>query len=295
MSDITLFRESALTHWLSTLKGATRKGYEADIRLFEKAMQLSLEDAWTLPPGQVFVAASSWIAGMSGQPSSINRRLSALKSYFRFLVDAGAMTHSPVEAIKGPTVREPEYQVMSVEDFKAMLRACSGACGDRDWVILSMMAETGMRRFEIAGLDIGNIKKINGETVLDFYGKREKHRMIPLSPLLSERLWKYINSTTYTLRAEDPVFLSSKSDQRVALVTLNQIITRRAKQAGLKNVTPHSFRHFAITEAAKVEDSDLKLLEFSGHASVQTLRRYTHFNKVDTIGSINARRESLYE
>jgi integrase/recombinase XerD len=168
----------------------------------------------------------------------------------------------------------------------------SGTLGKRDYCILLILSELGLRRREVASLRKSSItKSADGRTLLNFTGKREQERCVPISRRLDLALGDYLGSNGQAQTSDDgPIFLNA-SHGRLSDSAIYDLVAKHALAAQIaKPVTPHSFRHFAITEAAEVEESTLSLRAFSGHRSVASLTRYTHINELRAIERIQMKR-----
>ena len=140
----------------------------------------------------------------------------------------------------------------------------------RDRVLLQMLAETGMRRSEVTGLNIEDVKQ-NERLLLIRQGKGMKSRLVPMTQMLAENLKKLI-----VVRTTGPVF-QSRNGNRLSLRQINRVVAEAGIQAGVKNpnpkyknMTPHLFRHSFARLWKKKGGSIETLSKIMGHSSVRT-------------------------
>lgn len=212
---------------------------------------------------------------------SIARRLSSLKSFFRFLEEEKKGKYSFIFFLETPKLPFRLPKVLSLEEVEVLLSApdISTPSGYRDKTMLEVLYATGLRVSELINLRISNLNlKLGWVKVM---GKGDKERLVPLGDYALE----YLN--TY-LKEVRPLFLNRKSKDYVFLGRLGGPITRQrfwqiiktyAKKVGLEDkISPHVLRHSFATHLLQ-GGADLRALQMLlGHSSLITTQIYTHLD-----------------
>ena len=211
--------------------------------------------------------------------TSINRRLSAVRSFYRFALCEGIVKSDPALVVKGPKKGRPLPQFLREEEIGTLLDG-DGMWGDgfkdvRARTILDVFYETGIRLAELMGLDDKDIDFAGSQ--LKVTGKRNKQRVIPFGRRLGEALRLYINVRDANVSREDgALFVTVKGKRMNADQVRYEVKKNVARVSTLKKRSPHVLRHtFAtamLNHGAGIE-SVKKLL---GHQSVGTTEIYTH-------------------
>ena len=212
--------------------------------------------------------------------STVNRCLSAVRSFYRFALSRGLVKHDPSHIVKGPKKQKMLPQYVRENEMDRLLdipEMWGDAYKDiRARTIIILLYETGLRRSELTGLNDADVDFVSRQ--LKVTGKRNKQRVIPFGGEMATELQRYIlaRNAQFENRMEDALFLSDKGRR----VTPSQVyVTVRkylSKVTTMKKRSPHVLRHsFAtamLNNGAGIE-SVRKLL---GHESVATTEIYTH-------------------
>jgi integrase/recombinase XerD len=153
-----------------------------------------------------------------------------------------------------------------------------------------MLAELGLRRHELTGLSVRSIQKdADGRTILTVIGKGDKPRTLPVSNSLCESINGYL-SRFNALAPDDPVFRNRDGGWLSDNMVYN-IVQHYADLAGItKPISPHSFRHYVVTDAIRNGSQPIEVRSLTGHARVDTVAGYTHLNEIETARTVQARR-----
>ncbi len=217
-------------------------------------------------------------------PSSSARKLSAIKTFFKFLSLEKNIKHNPASELEAPRLNKKLPDVLSEAEMTGLLEGITTLTpeGLRDRAILEIMYATGMRISEVVNLKIHDY-----DTVAQYIrcmGKGSKERIIPVGKVAADWVDEYIDKTRRlilekTETASGELFLNKKG-KKFSRVWLWKIITRRVAEAGLrKEITPHTIRHSFATHLL-THGADLRSVqEMLGHSSISTTQIYTHIDR----------------
>ncbi len=213
--------------------------------------------------------------------SSIERKISTIKSFFKFLYRKGILTENPARMLKFPKKEKYLPHVFNVDDIFTLLDLPdkSTPMGMRDALILELLYGTGMRVSELVGLDRSMID-LNGMRIL-VRGKGKKERIIPLAPELISMIKDYYK-VMYDIVVENKnidsdALIINRLGSRMTDRTVRRVVEAYLKKAGLPlDYSPHSFRHTFATHLLE-SGADLRSIqELLGHESLATTQKYTH-------------------
>jgi integrase/recombinase XerC len=233
-----------------------------------------------------------WMMGLLEQgigARSVNRKLSALRGYYTFLRTVGVLAEDPTALIDPPKTpkRLPEFvELGRMDRLFDDLKWPEGAKGERDRLILELLYGTGMRLAELLGLGLGDVD-LHRATV-KVLGKRNKERIVPLTPALCERLRAYlvvraasgVGERGPLLVDEKGQPLARRSVQRLVVYYLSGVTSQRKR-------SPHVLRHTFATHMLD-QGADLNAVkELLGHAGLAATQVYTH-NTVEKLRNVHA-------
>ena len=258
----------------------TISSYGADLREFEDYLKKT--DA-ELDFTKVHADhVRGWIANLmdNGKAATyVNRKLSSLRSFYRFLLRRKEVTVNPMVKIVGPKKKKPLPSFVREKDMDRLLDELSfgeGFEGCRDRIILELFYATGMRLSELIGLN--DVDVDFSARLIKVTGKRNKQRLIPFGDELAEDLLIYIKVRNETLpKKETDAFFVCKSGKRVYPMQVYRLVKRNlSKVVTLKKRSPHVLRHTFAT-AMLNDNAELKAVqELLGHESLATTEVYTH-------------------
>jgi site-specific recombinase XerD len=211
--------------------------------------------------------------GVSGLSRA--RNLAAIKEYFRYLVDAGKLTSSPAESIVPPKREKRGRNYLSQEAYTKLLAMAAGT--PRDYAILQVFLQTGVRVSELAALTVDDVDLERG--MLRVTGKGMADRDIPLSKKATAalRLW-----LTARPASESPTLFLNRFNQPMGVRGIQKPVERYRQGAGIEQrITPHSLRHTCATQKRQRGVDVFQLRDFLGHATVATTQLYVHLDRND--------------
>lgn len=208
------------------------------------------------------------------------RKVASLKSFFKYMFDkAKYLQLNPAAELESPKIikRLPRY--LDVAESKNLLDSIQGEYFTRDYAIVTLFLNCGMRLSELVGINLSNIREKNTLTVI---GKGNKERFIPLNEACVVAIDDYLKDREKTgLKDPDALFLSERR-QRISKEMVQKIVKKFIKAAGLdsKKYSTHKLRHTAATLMYKYGNVNIReLQELLGHESIATTEIYTHLDK----------------
>lgn len=212
---------------------------------------------------------------------SMNRILSGIRAFYRYMRLAGEREDDPVELVASPKLPQHLPEVLSLEEVNAIVAAPDPTTcdGQRNRAILETLYACGLRVSELTGLKFSNIYEKEG--FIQVFGKGRKERIVPIASSALREIHLYM-AFRYELPVqrgyEDLVFLNRFGKQLSRIMVFN-IVKRYAEEAGVrKEVSPHTFRHTFATHLLE-GGANLRAIQMMlGHENIRTTEIYT---KVD--------------
>ncbi|MCS6924679.1 MAG: tyrosine recombinase XerC [Candidatus Binatia bacterium] len=273
----------------------TLRNYLSDLSQFFRFVTQLCEQAAAAPVAASFFDSATIHAFLASlhrrnRKSSIGRKLSTLRSFFRFLLREGIIERDPTLHIASPKKDKPLPVYLPVDDMFRLLDAppVNTPAGVRDRAILEVLYSCGLRVSELVHLNWEDID--TNLEVVRVRGKGNKERIVPIGRKALEALERY--------RAQLPVFAAPKRHQpsldpcaatapvflnrrggRLTTRSIARLVTHYAKAAGIAlKTSPHALRHTFATHLLDA-GADLRAIqELLGHASLSTTQKYTHVN-----------------
>lgn len=257
----------------------TLKAYGEDIRQFQ---EFGGEDVGLQSPSEVVVdVVREWmihLMNLGYATTSVNRKLSSLRSYYKYLLRKGEVKVDPLRKITGPKnkknlpvfVKESEMnRLLDDEDFGEGFEGC------RDHLVIAMFYATGMRLSELIGLDDGDVDF--AASVIKVTGKRNKQRLIPFGEELRAEMEAYVKQRDESVPVRSGAFFVRKTGERLYPNIVRKIVTRNlSKVVTVKKRSPHVLRHTFATSMLNHEAELGAIKELLGHESLATTEIYTH-------------------
>ena len=258
---------------------ATVKHYRDDLKEFERFFQeLDSQLSWETIDSDI---VRRWMEAMMDRgnvASSVNRRLSALRSFYRYALRRNLIEKDPVHGIQGPKRKRPLPQFLKETEMDRLLDENMWTDCYKDVLartIIVTFYETGIRISELIGLNDKDVDYINCE--IKVTGKRDKQRIIPFGDELSETLISYQHRRNAEMKCESEAFFRTEKGERVTDAQVRQIVkTNLSKVSTLKKRSPHVLRHTFATAMLNHEAGLESVKKLLGHESLSTTEIYTH-------------------
>ena len=222
-----------------------------------------------------------WMESMMDKGCSattIQRRLSALRSFYRFGLTRGYVTKNPARGIVGPKLSRPLPQFLRESEMNHLLDDVPVGDSYREllaYIIVLVFYSTGMRLAELVGLDDDNIDF--DTRVIKVLGKGSKQRLIPFADELEEGLKIYVARRDAEVVRKDKAFFVDQRGQRVKRGAVqNSVRASLAKVTSMKKRSPHVLRHTFATAMLNNEAGLESVKKLLGHESLSTTEIYTH-------------------
>ena len=257
----------------------TIKNYGEDLRAF-KEFYGNLEGchSWKSVDSDVI---RDWMESMmdkGNSATSINRRLSALRSFYRFALARKLVDKDPVHGVTGPKKGRPLPQFLKENEMDRLLDAeCWTESFEdvRDRTIIMTFYETGIRLSELIGLDDSMVDFSNRQ--LKVTGKRNKQRVIPFGEELLATLRDYMKCRDKEVNLQsDALFVTAKGQRMTSSQVREAVKKNLSKVCTLKKRTPHVLRHTFATAMLNNKAGIESVKKLLGHESLSTTEIYTH-------------------
>ncbi len=208
------------------------------------------------------------------------RKVASLKSFFNYLfTKAKLISVNPANELESPKILKRLPRYLNVEESKQLLSSVDvGTYSERDFAMLTLFLNCGMRLSELVGININNIK----DNTLTVIGKGGKERSIPLNTACVDAIEAYMKVRPVNgVKDKNALFISGRK-QRISKESVQKIVKKYIKQAGLdtQRYSTHKLRHTAATLMYRYGKVDIRALqELLGHESISTTEIYTHLDK----------------
>ncbi len=253
--------------------------YKADILELQDFIKDKIGD---LTPSEVDAELiREWIINLMDkgiQASTINRKLSSIRSYFKFLLRRGEVEADPLRKVVVPKKRKalPVFlkesemdRVLDDTDFGEGFKGC------RDRLIIEMFYVTGVRLAELIGLNDENVDFSLAQ--IKVTGKRNKQRLIPFGEELKNLMSEYVKLRNDEIPVRSNAFFVRENGERLSRSFVTNLVKRTlSKVVALKKRSPHVLRHTFATTMLNHDAKLVAIKELLGHESLATTEVYTH-------------------
>lgn len=251
----------------------TVASYCSDIEKFLHSLDCRAEEAG---PDEII----SFLASRNDNKRSQARRLSSLKSFYRWMLTEGMIQENPCDRVDAPKLGRYLPDVLSVEEIESIIDSviCDTGKGIRDKAILETLYGCGLRVSEAVGLRISHLYLDEG--FIRVIGKGDKERVIPIGEIASDAIMNYLEVRPVPADSySDDILFLNRYGKSLSRVSMFKMIKEQTLKAGIrKTVSPHTFRHSFATHLVE-NGADLRIVqEMLGHESILTTEIYTHID-----------------
>ncbi len=221
-------------------------------------------------------AATGFRKGISAR--SIQRRLSAARTFFRYLVREKHVTNNPVASVSAPKARKRLPANLDADRMARLLELPGkGPIVDRDRAMLELLYSSGLRLAELVGLDCNDLDL--AEATVRVTGKGNKERIVPVGRHAIKALGRWLKTRVGIADVDEPALFVSKRGTRISPRAVQARVTHWARRQGIdSNVYPHLFRHSFATHVLESSHDLRGVQELLGHANIATTQVYTHLD-----------------
>ena len=258
----------------------TVNAYLNDIVFFQKFLQKEFEQD-TLHEVN-YSQIRSWIVSMVDQEmsnTSVNRKISSLKSFYKFLLKTKQIQVSPLlkhKALKTPKNLQIPFSEKELDTVLNHIEYAEGFEGTRDKLIIDLLYATGIRRTELIHLKVFNVN--SSTNTLKVLGKRNKERILPILPIISQQIISYFSerSNLEQIKDEDYFFLTIKGVKMSDSLVYRLINDYFSMVSEKVKKSPHILRHTFATHLLNNGADINSVKELLGHSSLASTQVYTH-------------------
>jgi integrase/recombinase XerC len=217
------------------------------------------------------------LARRSLRRSSIARHLSALRSFFKYLMREGAVDANPARGVATPKGEKHLPSVLQTSDVAVLLEQPDVATplGVRDRAWLELLYASGLRIGELVGIDVDDVEL--RARLVKVRGKGSKERIVPFGSKAEEALRAWMSARE--VQPDQHALFTNYRGERITARSVRRLFERYVRGAALRaGVSPHTLRHSFATHLLNA-GADLRgIQELLGHASLSTTQKYTHLN-----------------
>ncbi len=286
--------------YMETIKGrssATINSYYIDLRNFFRFMKelrgllpsktsfnkipisdISIDFIRTITLSDVYEYLNYTLSERSNSAKTRARKVSCLRSFFNYLTSkAHLLEENPVKDLETPKLKKTLPKYLSLEQSLELLNHVDGEYQERDYCILTLFLNCGMRLSELVGINLSDIQ----DNTLRLTGKGNKERIVYLNDACLSSIQSYLAVRTKNIshiKDKNALFLS-RLGKRIDKRRVQQLVSKHLQDAGLGNMgySTHKLRHTAATLMYQHGNVDIRVLkEILGHVNLGTTEIYTH-------------------
>ncbi len=288
--------------YMETIKGrspTTVKAYYTDLKTFFRFIlkhkhlcdekmefeqisieQVTIEIVQTITLSDIYEFLLYTSSNRANQSNTRARKVSCLRVFFRYLTNNRALLkENPVENLESPSIKKTLPKYLSLEDCFELLNHIDGSYQERDYCIIVLFLNCGMRLSELVGINLNDIHK---DTLL-IRGKGNKERIVYLNDACLSSIERYLTVRNHQIakikpQAKEALFIS-KTGSRLSKRRIEELLEEYLKKAGLsgRGYSVHKLRHTAATIMYQHGGVDIRVLqEILGHTNLGTTQIYTH-------------------
>lgn len=222
----------------------------------------------------------AWLHEQGYAKTTVARRVSAVRSWCRFMCRQGTLTANPADALRGPRQDKKLPHFLSVAEMARLVQAPRGdePAGLRDRAILEALYSAGVRVSELTGLNVDDLDLDSGMLTIRGKGKRERLAMLGSRALKATKQWLEAREAFAQGRGQrQPAVFLNQRGTRLTSRSVGRLLEKYLAQAGLdRRTSPHTLRHSFATHLLDAGADIRSVQELLGHQSLNTTQIYTH-------------------
>lgn len=213
-------------------------------------------------------------------PTARARKLSAIKSFYKYLtVRTKQLQENPVADLEYPKLRKSLPRYLTMEQSAALLKAVSGQNEKRDYAILMLFLNCGIRRSELVGLNLTDVY----EDRIRVVGKGNKERFVYFGSACRKAIDAYLEERNQKVLTDNRALFGSRDGNRISVTAVHRLVKKALLQAGLDSTqfSAHKLRHTAATMMLSGGVDVKTVQEVLGHENLNTTQIYTHIENTE--------------
>ncbi len=287
MTPAALERVAQFRRYMTTerrLSAHTDSNYARDLRALVKYCDLHGLQDWSALDSQHLRSFAAHAHAKGLGPRSIQRRLSAVRSFFDFLLkkglagDRGGLKSNPAYEVRAPKGQKRLPETLDPDQMARLLEIPAGdVLVVRDRAIMELLYSSGLRLAELVGLDLGGLDL--ADRTVRVWGKGDKERIVPVGTEAAQALAQWLKERVGIARPDEMALFVGKNGERLGRRAVQTRVAYWARRQGVSlRVYPHLFRHSFATHLLE-SGGDLRgVQELLGHADIATTQIYTHLD-----------------
>ena len=214
------------------------------------------------------------------EPPARSRKLSAIKSFYKYLtIRTKQLTENPVADLEYPKLRKSLPKYLTMSQASALLQAVSGQNAKRDYAILMLFLNCGIRRSELVGLNISDVY----EDRIRVVGKGNKERFVYFGSACHKAIEAYMVERNKLTLTDNRALFASRNGNRISVTAVHRLVEKALLKAGLDTTqfSAHKLRHTAATMMLSGGVDIKTVQEVLGHENLNTTQIYTHIESTE--------------
>ena len=265
-------------HYERRLSPRTLAGYRHDLVEFLAWLREAGHDDWSRVKSQQVrnYAASRHRQGLS--PKSLQRHLSAIRAWYRYLLREGRVSINPADGVRAPKVSRRLPHTLDADQLSRLMELPGDAPLDhRDRAIMELFYSSGLRLAELVALDVADMR--TSDDLLQVTGKGSKTRRLPVGRFAREATERWLAVRPQLAKAGEPALFVSQRGSRLSARSVEARLRQRAIEQGMpRHVHPHMLRHSFASHVLESSGDLRAVQELLGHADISTTQVYTHLD-----------------
>ncbi|MGB5669505.1 MAG: tyrosine recombinase XerC [Sedimenticolaceae bacterium] len=265
-------------HYERRLSPRTLTAYRRDLGNFLDWLGEQGISDWTRVDSQQVrnYAAGRHRQGLS--PKSLQRHLSAIRAWFRFLLREGGVRTNPAEGVRAPKVNRRLPHTLDADQLAHLMELPGDSALDRrDRAIMELFYSSGLRLAELVALDVSDMRSSDG--LLQVTGKGNKTRRLPVGRYAREAVDHWLAIRPQIASSRESALFVSQRGTRLSPRSVEARLRRRAIEQGMpRHVHPHMLRHSFASHVLESSGDLRAVQELLGHADISTTQIYTHLD-----------------
>ena len=260
------------------LSPLTVDGYRREMRRFIRQLEKQNVRDWARVDESRVRAFIAWRHRKGAGAATLERTLSAIRGFYRYLLREGAVGHNPAKGVSAPRSRRRLPDALDVDRIGALLERSAGdALEVRDRAMFELMYSSGLRLAESVSLDLGDVDL--KDSLVRVTGKGAKQRVVPVGGVARRCLRAWLEKRPALALPEERAMFVGRRGARLTARAVQTRLTRWARVQGIdRPVHPHMLRHSFASHMLESSGDLRAVQELLGHADISTTQVYTHLD-----------------